>query len=99
MRRVRGQQEQRALVDRDVPDLRITRRCSVDRLEQHRPAVLVEELRRRVDVEVGARVGPADDHHRVAGRRRGGGVVDAVVVDGGLQEVRVGLEPGRLDVV
>lgn len=39
-------------------------------------------------------VGSADDHDGVAGCGRGGGVVDAVVVDGWLEKVGVGLEPG-----
>ena len=36
-------------------------------------------------------VGAADDHDGVAGG--GGGVVDAVVINGRLEEVRVGFEP------
>lgn len=42
---------------------------------------------------VGSRVWPADDHDRVAGCGRGRRVVNAVVIDGRLEEMRVGLEP------
>lgn len=80
-------------MDRDVLDL-VGRGGRVgDGAQQHRAPVLVEELGRGVDVEVGPGVGPADDHDGVALRLRGGGVVDAVVVDGGLEEVAVFLEP------
>lgn len=88
MRRVRGEEEQRALVDRYILELSCT---SVDNLEQHRPTVLVEELRRGINVVVCAGIGAADYHDRVAGGGGGGGVVDAVVVDGRLEKVGVGL--------
>jgi hypothetical protein len=52
---------------------------------------LVEEFGRGVEVIVCSGVGAADDHDGIAGG--GGGVVDAVVVDGGLEEVRIGFEP------
>lgn len=64
-----------------------------DGFQQHRPAILVEEFRRGINVVVGARVGAADDHDRVAFCGRRGRVVDAVVVDGGLEEMGVGFEP------
>jgi hypothetical protein len=47
-------------------------------------------------VVVGAGVGAADYHYRVAGGGGGGRVVDAVVVYGGLEEVGVGFEPALL---
>lgn len=59
----------------------------VDGFEEHGAPVLVEEFGRGVDVIVGSGVGAAHDHDGVAGG--GGGVVDAVVVDGGLEEVGV----------
>jgi hypothetical protein len=52
---------------------------------------LVEEFGRGVEVVVCSGVGAANDHDCVAGGV--GGVVDAVVVDGRLEEVRVGFEP------
>lgn len=55
--------------------------------------MLVEELWGRVDVVVSARVGAAYDHDGVALCCGGGGVVDAVVVDGGLEEMGVLFEP------
>lgn len=66
----------------------------VHRLEEHGPAVLVEKLRRGVDVVVCSCIGSPDYHHGVPCCCRGGGVVDAVVVHRGLEEVGVGFEPG-----
>lgn len=65
----------------------------VDCSQEHGAAVLVEEFGGCVDVVVGAGVGAADYHYRVAGGSRGGGVVDTVVVDRGLEEVGVSFEP------
>lgn len=79
-------------MDRDVLEAGRGAGC-VDYLEQHGPAVLVEELRRRVDVVVCSRVGTADDHYGVARGVSRRGVVHAVVVYGGLEEVRVGFQP------
>lgn len=67
----------------------------VNGFEEHRTLVLVEEFGGRVDVVVGAGVGAADYHYGVAGCVWGGGVVDAVVVDWGTEEVGVGFEPGE----
>lgn len=75
---------------RHVHETRGARRL-VYGLEQHRPPVLIEEFGRGVDVVVGARVGPADDHDGIPGG--GARVVDAVVVDGRLEEVSVCFEP------
>jgi hypothetical protein len=47
-------------------------------------------------VVVGAGVGAADYHYRVAGGCGGGRVIDTVVIHGGLEEVGVGLEPALL---
>lgn len=55
--------------------------------------MLVKELGRRVDVVICARVGPADDHNGVPFCGGGGGVVDAIVVDGGLEEVGIFFKP------
>lgn len=41
-----------------------------------------------------SRVRSSDYHYSVAGCATGGGVVDAVVVYGGLEEVGIGFEPG-----
>lgn len=67
--------------------------AGVDSFEEHGAAVLVEEFRSRVDVVVCAGVGSADDHHGVSLCGGGGWVVDAVVVNGGLEEVSVFGEP------
>ena len=61
----------------------------VDSLEKHGAAILVEEFGGRVDVVVCSCVGAADYHDCVAGGAGGGGVVDAVVVDWGAEEVGV----------
>ena len=58
---------------------------------------MVEELGSGVDMIVGSRVGPADNHDRVAGRGRGGGMVDAVVIDGRLEKMRIGLDPKQCE--
>lgn len=63
----------------------------IDGFEEHGSPVLVEEFGCGVEVVVCSRVGAADDHDGVAGGV--GGVVDAVVVDGGLEEMGVGFEP------
>lgn len=55
--------------------------------------MLVKEFGRRVDVVICARIGPANDHNGVSFCGRGGGVVDAVVVDGGLEKVGVFFKP------
>lgn len=62
----------------------------VDGFEEHGAAILVEEFGGRVDVIVCSCVGAADYHYRVAGGAGGGGMVDAVVVDWGAEEVGVG---------
>ena len=92
MRRVGWEQIQRVLVDGHI-DEGVRSRAGVDCLQQHGTLVLVEELRRRVDVVVCPRVGAADNHHGQAGRRWLGWVVDAVVVDGWLEQVRVVFQP------
>lgn len=63
----------------------------VDGFEEHGAVELVEEFGRRVDVVVCSGVRAADDHDGVAAGC--GRVIDAVVVDGGLEEVRVVFEP------
>lgn len=65
----------------------------VDCSQEHRAAVLVEEFGSGVDVVVGAGVGAADYHYCVAGGSWRGRVVNAVVVDRGLEEVGVSFEP------
>lgn len=67
--------------------------AGVDSFEKHGAAVLVEEFRSRVDVVVCAGVGSADDHHGISLCGGGGWVVDAVVVNGWLEEVSVFGEP------
>lgn len=84
MRRIRGQQKQRPFVNGDVNECGWRGGC-VDGFEEHGSPVLVEEFGRGVEVVVCSGVGTADDHDCVAGGV--GGVVDAVVVDGGLEEV------------
>lgn len=82
VRGVSRKQEELSLVDVHVHELLL----AVDRLnglEEHAAAVLVEELGSFVDVIVGAGVGAAHDHDGLRIR------VDAVVVDGWLEEVRV----------
>ena len=74
----------------DVDVLRFEVFGRVADFKEHRPAVLVEPFGGCVDVVVGARVRAADNHDREAG------VVNAEVVDGRLQEVRVLFEPARL---
>ena len=53
--------------------------------------MLIEEFRGGVDVEIGAGVGAADDHD---GHADFGGLMDAVVVHGRLEEMGVLFEPG-----
>lgn len=65
----------------------------VDCFEEHGAAVLIEEFGGCVNVVVGTGIGAADYHYCVAGSSRGGGVVDAVVVDRGLEDVGVSFEP------
>lgn len=67
--------------------------AGIDDFEKHGAAVLVEEFGGRVDVVVCASVRAANDHYGVALRGGGGRVIDAVVVDGGLEEVGVFGEP------
>lgn len=92
MRRVRREQEDRPLVDRDVVEGG-RRRGGVYCLEQHRSSVLVEKFRCCVDVVVCSCVGTADNHDCVAGCRGGRWMVDAVVVNRGLEEMGVFFEP------
>ena len=66
---------------------------SIDGLEQHRALVLVEELGRLVDMVVVPGIWPTYDHDGQAARGGVVGVVDTVVVDGGLQQVFVLLQP------
>lgn len=69
------------------------RRRGVNRLEKHGPSMLVEEFRCVVDMIICAGVGPSYNHHsdpRSAGRRW---VIDAVIVDGRLQKMRMLLQP------
>lgn len=82
--RVRREEKQVALANDNV----LGRVCErVDGFEEHGATVLVEEFGGLVDVEVCAGVGAADDHDGEVI------VVDAVVVDGGLEKVGVFLEP------
>ena len=86
---VRGvcrQQKELPFIDVDIHEL-IFPIDLLNRLEQHPAFVLVEELRRLVDVVVCAGIGSAHDHdsHRIA--------VDAVVVDWRLEQVGVFAEP------
>ncbi|KAI9171259.1 3-hydroxyanthranilate 3 4-dioxygenase [Paramyrothecium foliicola] len=98
VRGVAGQQEHVALADDDVAEDAV-----VDDLEHHGALVLVEPLGRLVDVVVGAGVGPADDLERVGKRAYWSCpyhdakilIVDAVVVDGWLQEMGIFLKPGH----
>ena len=57
--------------------------------------MLIEELWSCIDVVVCSRIGPADDHNGQTPSGRGGGVVDAVVIDRRLEEVGVVFEPTR----
>lgn len=68
----------------------------IDRLEQHRAFVLVEEFGRLVDVVVGSCIGAAEDHYGQAGGLRRRGMIHAVVVNGWLKEVFVLLDPARV---
>lgn len=61
----------------------------IDGFQEHRASVLVEEFGGCVDVVVCSGVRAADYHYGVAGCGGGGGVVDAVVVYGWLEEVGV----------
>lgn len=79
-------EEHVALADDDVLEGVVV--GGVDDLEEHGAAVLVEPFGGLVDVVVGAGVGAADDHDGEAF------VVDAVVVDGGFEEVGVFFKPG-----
>lgn len=92
MRGVGREEEDRTFVDGDVLWSWWGGR-GVDCSQEHGAAVLVEEFGGCVDVVVGAGVGAADYHYCVAGGSRGGGVVDTVVVDRGLEEVGVSFEP------
>jgi len=56
--------------------------------------MLIEELWRAVDMIVRTGIRSSYDHHcqtRSAGRRR---MVDTIIVDWGLQEMRIFLKPG-----
>lgn len=55
--------------------------------------MLVEELWCCVDVVIRSSIGPADDHNGQTPSGRGGGVVDAVVIDRRLEKVGVVFEP------
>lgn len=83
VRRIRRQEEHVALVNVDIAELVV-----VDDFEQHGALVLVEPFRGLVDVVVGALVGAAHDHDGDAV------IVDAVVVYGRLEHVRVLGNPG-----
>lgn len=56
--------------------------------------MLVKEFGGGVDVVVGSRIRSSDDHDGQPARGWIGRMVDAVVVDGRLQEMRVIFEPG-----
>ncbi|EFE39113.1 hypothetical protein TRV_06198, partial [Trichophyton verrucosum HKI 0517] len=95
--RVRGvgrQEIERALVDGDVLE---GRRAGggVDHLDHDRALVLVEELRRAVDVVVGPGIGPAHHHDRVSLRGLGRRVVDAVVANRRFEKMSVLLQPAH----
>lgn len=78
-------------MDSDV--LESMRRCGrvCHGFEEHGASVLIEEFRGGVDVVVCSCVGSADDHDGVSGGS--GWMVDAVVVDGGLEKMGIGFEP------
>lgn len=75
---VAGEEEHVALTDDDVAECAI-----VDDLKHHGTLVLVEPLRSLVNMVVGPGVGTADDHDGEVF------IVDAVIVDGRLQQMRV----------
>lgn len=87
-----GQQIKRIFVNGNV-DGSMGLRGSVHGLEQHRAFMLIEELGSGVDVVVCSSIGAANDHDSQATRGGGGWVIDAVIVDWGLQKVRVVLQP------
>ena len=62
MRRIRRQEVETILVDRDIDEL-VRRFTCVDCFEEHAAFVLVEELGCLVDVVVCAGVGATDDHY------------------------------------
>ena len=72
----------------------VRRRRGVHGLEEHGAFVLIEELGGGVDVVVGPSIW-ATNHHDCHPAGGGGRSIDAIVVDGRLQELRVVLEPGR----
>ncbi|KAI7165236.1 3-hydroxyanthranilate [Hortaea werneckii] len=80
--RVGGKEEELAFIDIDVFKFAI-----LHRLEQHAAFILVEELRRLVDMVVGSSIWTTHDHHSH------GVVVNTVVVDGRLEEMRILLQP------
>lgn len=82
VRCVCGKEEELAFIDIDVFEFTI-----LHRLEQHAAFVLVEELGRLVDMVVGSSVWTTHDHHGH------GVVVNAIVVDGRLEEMRILLQP------
>ena len=92
VRHVRRVQVEGALVDGHVADLRGPvgdgRGGLGGGAQQHAAAVLVEELRRRVDVEVAAGVGAADDLRR-RGVRMGGGTGSRRKGEGGKRAMTV----------
>lgn len=92
MRGVCGQEEQGILVDRNVDwGVRVGR--GIHGLEEHRAFVLIEELGGGVDMVVSAGIGTTNDHDCQTTCGRGGRVIDAVVVDGRLEEMGIFLEP------
>ena len=93
MGRVGGEEEHGSLMDGDVLD-GVRGGGRVDhRAEENRSSILVEEFGRGVDVEVCSGVGPANYHDGIAGREARGGVVYAVIIHGGLEQMRVFFEP------
>ena len=58
-------------------------------LQEHRATILVEELWGAVDMVICSGVRAANDHDSEAGSRGRGWMVDAVIVDGWLEQVRV----------
>lgn len=92
VRCVGRQEEQRVLVYGDVDRcMRLSR--GIHRFQQHGALVLVEEFWCGVDVVVGAGVRPTHHHDRQAGGFGGGWMINAIVVDGRLKEMRVLLKP------
>lgn len=66
-------------------------RCcgTIDGLQEHRATILVKELWGAVDMVVCSGIRAANNHNSQAGGRGGRWMVNAVVVDGRLEQVRV----------